>query len=224
MDVLDDYIDLYKEDGDARIFTLLFNTSNLISPAYAAAIVLGISFGIAALAGLLYYALIGGFDSDGGYGGYSQYSSYLNKLGFRRRRSTLEDDLDLISILKSLDSTEHTLSRHENDIDDNYQLSPSNLCKIKSKLCRISYDAKASNVQRKNEIENKNMMKLNRFFIDLRKFKQSITNQYHTTRVIAKFGEKQTHKFLEDILRIEEELRRSENCDNFKKRQQCSNF
>ena len=78
MDVLDDYIDLYKEDGDARIFTLLFNTSNLISPAYAAAIVLGISFGIAALAGLLYYALIGGFDSDGGYGGYSQYSSYLN--------------------------------------------------------------------------------------------------------------------------------------------------
>ena len=78
MDVLDDYIDLYKEDGDARIFTLLFNTSNLISPAYAAAIVLGISFGIAALAGLLYYALIGGFDSDGGYGGYSQYSSYLS--------------------------------------------------------------------------------------------------------------------------------------------------
>ena len=82
MDVLDDYIDLYKEEGDARIFTLLFNTSNLISPAYAAAIVLGISFGIAALAGLLYYALIGGFDSDGGYGGYSQYSSYLQSKPF----------------------------------------------------------------------------------------------------------------------------------------------
>jgi len=224
MDVLDDYIDLYKEDGDARIFTLLFNTSNLISPAYAAAIVLGISFGIAALAGLLYYALIGGFDSDGGYGGYSQYSSYLNKLGFRRRRSTLEDDLDLVSILKSLDSTEHKLSRHENDIDDNYQLSPSSLCKIKLKLCRISHDAKSSSVHRKNEIKNKNMMKLNHFFMDLRKFKQSISNQYFTTRVIAKLGEKPKHKFLDDILRVEEEVINSENCGDFMRRQQCSNF
>ena len=79
MDLQDDYLDLYKEgEGSGRIFTLLFNSSNLISPAYAAAIVLGISFGIAALAGLLYYALIGGFDSEGSYGGYSQYSSYLN--------------------------------------------------------------------------------------------------------------------------------------------------
>ena len=79
MDLQDDYLDLYKEGEESgRIFTLLFNSSNLISPAYAAAIVLGISFGIAALAGLLYYALIGGFDSEGSYGGYSQYSSYLN--------------------------------------------------------------------------------------------------------------------------------------------------
>ena len=96
MDVLDDYIDLYKEEGDARIFTLLFNTSNLISPAYAAAIVLGISFGIAALAGLLYYALIGGFDSDGGYGGYSEYSSYLNSKISKTFRLHL---LSLINIL-----------------------------------------------------------------------------------------------------------------------------
>ena len=81
MDLQDDYLDLYKEgEGSGRIFTLLFNSSNLISPAYAAAIVLGISFGIAALAGLLYYALIGGFDSEGSYGGYSQYSSYLNNM------------------------------------------------------------------------------------------------------------------------------------------------
>ena len=93
---------------------------------------------------------------------------YCKELGFRRRRSTLEDDLDFISILKSLDSTEHTLSQHKKGIDDNYQLSPSNLCKIKLKLCTISHDAKSSNAQRKNEIENKNMMKLNRFFMDLR--------------------------------------------------------
>ena len=70
---LGDYLDTYSQEEDAapRIFGLLFNSSNLISPAYAAAIVLGISFGIAALAGLLYYSLIGGFDSGGGYGGSS---------------------------------------------------------------------------------------------------------------------------------------------------------
>ena len=76
----DDLFELYDfnhEEEKGRIFTLLFNSSNLISPAYAAAIVLGISFGIAALAGLLYYALIGGFDS-GGSGGYGSYSSYLS--------------------------------------------------------------------------------------------------------------------------------------------------
>ena len=65
-----------EEEGTGRIFSLLFNSSNLISPAYAAAIVLGISFGIAALLGLLYYALVGGFDS-GGSSGYGSYSSYF---------------------------------------------------------------------------------------------------------------------------------------------------
>ena len=73
----EDYLDLFSgKEETGRIFTLLFNSSNLISSTYAAAIVLGISFGIAALAALAYYALIGGFDSDGGYGS-SSYSSYF---------------------------------------------------------------------------------------------------------------------------------------------------
>ena len=79
MDV--DYLDaldaLDEEEGTARIFSLLFNSSNLISPSYAAAIVLGISFGLAALGGLLYYGLIGGFDSGGSYGSSSGYGSYF---------------------------------------------------------------------------------------------------------------------------------------------------
>ena len=73
-----DYLDFLGEDeGTGRIFSLLFNSSNLISPSYAAAIVLGISFGLAALAGLLYYALIGGFDSGESYGSSSGYGSYF---------------------------------------------------------------------------------------------------------------------------------------------------
>lgn len=72
-----DYLELHNEGEETgRIFTLLFNSSNLISPAYAAAIVLGISFGIAALLGLLYYALVGGFDSAGG-SGYGSYTEYF---------------------------------------------------------------------------------------------------------------------------------------------------
>ena len=79
---LGDYFDIYNQDEEfePRIFGLLFNSSNLISPAYAAAIVLGISFGIAALAGLLYYSLIGGFDSGGGYGGSSGYGSFFSSM------------------------------------------------------------------------------------------------------------------------------------------------
>ena len=81
---LGDYFDTYLQDEEVepRIFGLLFNSSNLISPAYAAAIVLGISFGIAALAGLLYYSLIGGFDSGGGYGGSSGYGSFFSSMQF----------------------------------------------------------------------------------------------------------------------------------------------
>ena len=81
---LGDYFDTYNQEEEAapRIFGLLFNSSNLISPAYAAAIVLGISFGIAALAGLLYYSLIGGFDSGGGYGGSSGYGSFFSSRQF----------------------------------------------------------------------------------------------------------------------------------------------
>ena len=81
---LGDYFDTYnhEEEFEPRIFGLLFNSSNLISPAYAAAIVLGISFGIAALAGLLYYSLIGGFDSGGGYGGSSGYGSFFSSRRF----------------------------------------------------------------------------------------------------------------------------------------------
>ena len=75
-----DYLDYYnEEEGTGRIFGLLFNSSNLISPAYAAAIVLGISFGLAALAGLLYYGLIGGFDSGGSYSDSSSYGSYFQR-------------------------------------------------------------------------------------------------------------------------------------------------
>ena len=69
----DEILNLYDDAGTGRIFNLLFNSSNLISPAYAAAIVLGISFGLAALAGLLYYGLTSSGSSGGGYGSYSSY-------------------------------------------------------------------------------------------------------------------------------------------------------
>ena len=92
---LGDYFDTYnhEEELEPRIFGLLFNSSNLISPAYAAAIVLGISFGIAALAGLLYYSLIGGFDSGGGYGGSSGYGSF-----FSSRQFIMLNDIPLMCI------------------------------------------------------------------------------------------------------------------------------
>jgi len=214
MDVLDDYVDLYKEDGDARIFTLLFNTSNLISPAYAAAIVLGISFGIAALAGLLYYALIGGFDSDGGYGGYSQYSSYLNKLGIRRRRSTFDDDLDLVSILGSLNSSEDTLSQGENEIVDTDQLSPANLCKIKLNFCQISHGAISSNVPTKKVTDYENIKNLKKFFMGLRKMKDKDRN-LESQQILH-------DNILEDFLMFEEQLRKRLSCDAIMKMQRCS--
>lgn len=134
----EELFEVYNEaDATGRIFTLLFNSSNLVSPAYAAAIVLGISFGIAALIGLLYYALIGGFDSSSS--SYGSYSSYFNfNRFFRRRRSTLEDDIDLLFILEALDSTEKNISKLDggNLIDTKFDnISP---CTYIFKTCQVA--------------------------------------------------------------------------------------
>ena len=93
---------------------------------------------------------------------------YYLELGFRRRRSTFEDDLDLVSILKSLNLIEDKFNRHSNDIDDNNLLSPDNLCKIKRKICKISENARSSIVSRKDGTQIRELMKLKRFFVDLR--------------------------------------------------------
>ena len=74
----EELLDFYKEEATGRIFSLLFNSSNLISPAYAAAVVLGISFAMAALVGLLYYGLTAGGGGSGG-GGYGDYSVYFQR-------------------------------------------------------------------------------------------------------------------------------------------------
>ena len=43
----------------------------------------------------------------------------------------------------------------------------------------------------------------------------------HTT---TESDQKQKHDFLEDILKVEKQLRKQESCDNFIKRQECSDF
>ena len=91
---------------------------------------------------------------------------YYLELGFRRRRSIFEDDLEFVSILKSLNLTEDNFNQQENVIDDNDPLSTVNLCKIKRKICQTFEISKS--LPRKNGTRNNNITKLKRFFTDLR--------------------------------------------------------
>ena len=90
------------------------------------------------------------------------------ELGFRRRRSTFEDDLYLVSILKSLNSTEHIMNQNRNEIDGDVPLSSANLCKIKLKICQIAQSSGSFDVSKKNESHHKDMKILKRFFMDIR--------------------------------------------------------
>ena len=94
--------------------------------------------------------------------------SLCSELGIRRRRSTFDDDLDLVSILKSLNSTEDTLNQGENEIVDTDQLSPANLCKIKFSFCQISHNARSSNMPTKKVTDYENIKNLKKFFMGLR--------------------------------------------------------
>ena len=92
--------------------------------------------------------------------------SLCSELGIRRRRSTFDDDLDLVSILKSLNSTEDTLNQGENEIVDTDQLSPANLCKIKFNFCQISHNARSSNMLTKKVTYYENIKNLFASFHD----------------------------------------------------------
>lgn len=177
---LGDYFDTYNQEEEAapRIFGLLFNSSNLISPAYAAAIVLGISFGIAALAGLLYYSLIGGFDSGGGYGGSSGYGSFFSNYLFRRRRSTLEDDTNMVSILESIEDVHKKLSTMNKETTSIDEIDPKELCRIKWSLCHMKQYNKHlvtpnANIERKH-----NLILFETMLNDIRKLKEKAFLHY----------------------------------------------
>lgn len=209
----EDLFELYNynhEEETGRIFTALFNSSNLISPAYAAAIVLGISFGIAALGGLLYYGLIGGFDS-GGSAGYGSYSSYFARLGFRRRRSTVEDDLNMVSILESLDYVEKTMNQFNKEIRTSSLISHVDLCKMKLQICHIAQLNESLPMSKNNATYNGNLKTLENFFMDIRKMRDDVNYKEH-------FGDdnkeyKRKLKVLEDVLSTRKYLQKKTNCE-----------
>ena len=90
------------------------------------------------------------------------------ELGFRRRRSTFDDDLNLVSILKSLNSTEHIMNQDINDIESDVSTSSANLCKIKLKICQISQNSRSFDLPRKNRSHHKDMNILRKVFMDIR--------------------------------------------------------
>jgi len=76
---------------EPRLFFIYNLTSGTVSSAYAAVIVLGISFGIAAIGALLYYGLL----SMAGSGGYTQARNRRASLQTTARRYK-EDSMPLL--------------------------------------------------------------------------------------------------------------------------------
>ena len=65
------------------------------------------------------------------------YSKILSDYLFRRRRSTLEDDTNMVSILESIEDVHKKLSTMNKETTSIDEIDPKELCRIKWSLCHM---------------------------------------------------------------------------------------
>ena len=92
------------------------------------------------------------------------------ELGFRRRRSTDADDMNMVSILESLDSVEQMMNQLMQEIRSNSSIDRADLCQMKWKICQISQGNRTLHRFENNASYRKNLKTFESSFMRIRYF------------------------------------------------------
>ena len=65
------------------------------------------------------------------------YSTILSDYLFRRKRSTLEEDINMVSILESIEDVHKILNRMNEETTSIDYIDPKDICRIKWSLCHM---------------------------------------------------------------------------------------